>query len=167
MNLNKLKDNNGANKKRKRVGRGIGSGTGKTSGKGHKGQKSRSGVAIKGFEGGQMPIHRRLPKRGFNNINREKCIELNFDKIENLINSKIIDPKNTISLKILSDIGIIKSNKSKIKLLAKGTIKNKIKIEVSAASVSAKEIVEKNGGSVTSVSNKNSIKKATEKVKVN
>ena len=167
MNLNKLKDNNGANKKRKRVGRGIGSGTGKTSGKGHKGQKSRSGVAIKGFEGGQMPIHRRLPKRGFNNINREKCIELNFDKIENLINSKIIDPKNTISLKILSDIGIIKSNKSKIKLLAKGTIKNKIKIEVSAASVSAKEIVEKNGGSVTIVSNKNSIKKATEKVKVN
>ena len=167
MNLNKLKDNNGANKKRKRVGRGIGSGTGKTSGKGHKGQKSRSGVAIKGFEGGQMPIHRRLPKRGFNNINREKCIELNFDKIENLINSKIIDPKNTISLKILSDIGIIKSNKSKIKLLAKGTIKNKIKIEVSAASVSAKEIVEKNGGSVTIVSNKNSIKKATKKVKVN
>ena len=88
MNLNEIKDNNNASKEKKRIGRGIGSGTGKTSGKGHKGQKARSGVSIKGFEGGQMPIHRRLPKRGFTNINRIPYIVLNFNRIENLINDK-------------------------------------------------------------------------------
>ena len=93
MKLNSIKDNKGANQERKRIGRGIGSGTGKTSGKGHKGQKARSGVAIKGFEGGQMPIHRRLPKRGFNNINRVPNVELNIEKIEKLIDTKVIDPK--------------------------------------------------------------------------
>ena len=148
MKLNEIKDNLGSTKSRKRIGRGIGSGTGKTSGKGHKGQKSRSGVSIKGFEGGQMPIHRRLPKRGFTNINRVNYTELNLDKIQKLIDGKKIDPKKTISYKTLLDLGLVKSKKAKIKLLGKGDIKVKIDIEVSAVSSSAKENIEKIGGSV-------------------
>ena len=148
MKLNDIKDNPGSTKSRKRIGRGIGSGTGKTSGKGHKGQKSRSGVSIKGFEGGQMPIHRRLPKRGFTNINRVSYTELNLDNIQKLIDGKKIDPKKIISYKTLLDLGLVKSKKAKIKLLGKGDIKVKIDIEVSAFSRSAKENIEKNGGSV-------------------
>ncbi len=148
MKLNEIKDNLGSNKSRKRIGRGIGSGTGKTSGKGHKGQKSRSGVSIKGFEGGQMPIHRRLPKRGFTNINRVNYTELNLDNIQKLIDGKKIDPKKIISYKTLLDLGLVKSKKAKIKLLGKGDIKVKIDIEVSAFSKTAKENIEKNGGSV-------------------
>ena len=148
MKLNKIKDNIGSTKSRKRIGRGIGSGTGKTSGKGHKGQKSRSGVSIKGFEGGQMPIHRRLPKRGFTNINRINYTELNLHNIQKLIDGKKIDPKKTISYKTLLDLGLVKSKKAKIKLLAKGDIKVKIDIEVSASSKSAKDNIEKNGGTV-------------------
>ena len=148
MKLNDIKDNIGSTKSRKRVGRGIGSGTGKTSGKGHKGQKSRSGVSIKGFEGGQMPIHRRLPKRGFTNINRINYTELNLDNIQKLIDNKKIDPKKTISYKTLLGLGLVKSKKSKIKILGKGDIKVKIDIEVSAFSKSAKDSIEKNGGTV-------------------
>ena len=148
MKLNELKDNLGSTKPRKRIGRGIGSGKGKTSGKGHKGQKSRSGVSIKGFEGGQMPIHRRLPKRGFTNINRINYSVLNLDNIQKLIDSKKIDPKKLISYKILSNLGLVKSKQAKIKLLGKGNIKIKIDIEVSAFSKSAKENIEKIGGSV-------------------
>ena len=148
MKLNEIKDNSGSTKSRKRIGRGIGSGTGKTSGKGHKGQKSRSGVSIKGFEGGQMPIHRRLPKRGFTNINRVNYTELNLGNIQKLIDSKKIDPKKIISYKTLLDLGLVKSKKVKIKLLGKGDIKIKIDIEVSAVSSSAKENIEKIGGSV-------------------
>ena len=148
MKLNKIKDNLGSTKSRKRIGRGIGSGTGKTSGKGHKGQKSRSGVAIKGFEGGQMPIHRRLPKRGFTNVNRVNYTELNLDKIQKLIDGKKIDPKKIISYKTLLDLGLVKSKKAKIKLLGKGDIKIKVDIEVSAYSESAKENIERIGGSV-------------------
>ena len=148
MKLNDIKDNIGSTKSRKRIGRGIGSGTGKTSGKGHKGQKSRSGVSIKGFEGGQMPIHRRLPKRGFTNINRINYTELNLHNIQKLIDGKKIDPKKTISYKTLLDLGLVKSKKAKIKLLAKGDIKVKIDIEVSASSKSAKDNIEKNGGTV-------------------
>ena len=148
MKLNDIKDNIGSTKSRKRVGRGIGSGTGKTSGKGHKGQKSRSGVSIKGFEGGQMPIHRRLPKRGFTNKNRINYTELNLDNIQKLIDNKKIDPKKTISYKTLLGLGLVKSKKSKIKILGKGDIKVKIDIEVSAFSKSAKDSVEKIGGSV-------------------
>ena len=148
MKLNEIKDNIGSTKSRKRIGRGIGSGTGKTSGKGHKGQKSRSGVSIKGFEGGQMPIHRRLPKRGFKNINRINYTELNLDNIQKLIDGKKIDSKKTISYKTLLDLGLVKSKKAKIKLLAKGDIKVKIDIEVSASSKSAKDNIEKNGGTV-------------------
>ena len=149
MNLNEIRDNNNATKEKKRIGRGIGSGTGKTSGKGHKGQKARSGVSIKGFEGGQMPIHRRLPKRGFTNINRIPYIVLNFNRIQNLINDKKIDPNKIINSQTLLDLGIVKTMKSKIKLLAKGEIKTKINIEVDAASASAKDFVEKLGGSIT------------------
>ena len=148
MKLNDIKDNIGSTKSRKRVGRGIGSGTGKTSGKGHKGQKSRSGVSIKGFEGGQMPIHRRLPKRGFTNKNRINYTELNLDNIQKLIDNKKIDPKKTISYKTLLGLGLVKSKKSKIKILGKGDIKVKIDIEVSAFSKSAKDSIEKNGGTI-------------------
>ena len=159
MNLSEIKDNKNATRNRKRLGRGIGSGTGKTSGKGHKGQKARSGVSIKGFEGGQMPIHRRLPKRGFTNINRKPFVVLNFSRIENLINENKIDPKKIINSQTLLDLGVVKSLKSRIKLLAKGTIKTKINIEVSAASISAKDSVEKVGGSITIIENqKSSIK---------
>ena len=157
MKLNNIKDIKGANQERKRIGRGIGSGTGKTSGKGHKGQKARSGVAIKGFEGGQMPIHRRLPKRGFNNINRVPNVELNIEKIEKLIDTKVIDPKIVINHKSLMEIGLVKSKNSKLKLLGKGEIKNKINIEVTSSSASAKEMVEKIGGSVLILNNKNTV----------
>ena len=148
MKLNEIKDKVGSTRSRKRVGRGIGSGSGKTSGKGHKGQKSRSGVSIKGFEGGQMPIHRRLPKRGFKNINRINYTVINLDNIQKLIDGKKIDPKKTISYKILLDLGLVKSKKAKIKLLGKGDIKVKIDIEASAFSKSAKYNIEKNGGTV-------------------
>jgi large subunit ribosomal protein L15 len=162
MKLNSIKDNIGANQERKRIGRGIGSGTGKTSGKGHKGQKARSGVAIKGFEGGQMPIHRRLPKRGFNNINRVPNVELNIEKIEKLIDTKVIDPKKVINHKTLMEIGIVNSENSKLKLLGKGELKNKINIEVTSSSSAAKEIVEKMGGSVLIVNNKKSVDQKAE-----
>ena len=156
MNLSEIKDNKSATKNRKRLGRGIGSGTGKTSGKGHKGQKARSGVSIKGFEGGQMPIHRRLPKRGFTNINRVPYLVLNFNRIEKLINENKIDPKKIINPQTLLDLGILKTLKSRIKLLAKGEIKTKINIEVAAASSSAIEGVKKVGGVVTIIKNKKS-----------
>jgi len=162
MKLNSIKDSKGANQEKKRIGRGIGSGTGKTSGKGHKGQKARSGVAIKGFEGGQMPIHRRLPKRGFNNINRVPNVELNIETIEKLIDTKVIDPKKVINHKSLMEIGLVKSENSKLKLLGKGEIKNKINIEVTSSSSAAKEMVEKMGGSVLIVNNKKSVDQKAE-----
>mgnify|MGYP006154654949 FL=1 len=163
MKLNDIRDNKDAVKDRKRIGRGIGSGTGKTSGQGHKGQKARSGVAIKGFEGGQMPIHRRLPKRGFKNIHRIEFSEINFDKIEKLIIDKKIDPSKIIDAKKLLELGIIKKLNEKIKLLAKGELKNKINIEVTASSISAKEGVEKNGGVIKIVEQNKSDKKINEK----
>ncbi len=157
MKLNEIKDNSGANKNRKRIGRGIGSGIGKTSGKGHKGQKARSGVSIKGFEGGQMPIHRRLPKRGFTNINRIKYTELNLNIIQKLIDTKKIDPKKIINLNTFLDLGLVKSKSTKIKLLAKGEITSKIDIEVSAFSKTAKECIEKIGGSIIVFDKQNTI----------
>jgi len=166
MNLNNIKDNVGSNKNRKRIGRGIGSGTGKTSGKGHKGQKARSGVSIKGFEGGQMPIHRRLPKRGFNNINKVSFVEINVNRLDKLIDEKIIDPNKTINNKVLMDIGLINSEKSRVKLLANGELKNKINIEISAISSSAKDKVEKVGGSVLIENNEKLVKKIENKSEV-
>ena len=162
MKLNDIRDNKGSIKARKRIGRGIGSGTGKTSGKGHKGQKARSGVAIKGFEGGQMPIHRRLPKRGFTSMNRVNFVELNLDRLQKLIDSKQIDPNEIINQKTFVELGLVKSNKVGIKLLAKGDIKNKINIEVSAFSKSARENIEKIGGSIIVLDEKKS-KSNTEK----
>ena len=163
MNLNEIKDNDKATKDRKRIGRGIGSGTGKTSGKGHKGQKARSGVAVKGFEGGQMPIHRRLPKRGFTNINRVPLVELNLDKIEKLIANKKINNQKAINSEYLLELGLIKNITSKVKLLAKGEIKSKINIEVSAASSKARELVEKVGGTVNILEKKKQVVKKDKK----
>ena len=163
MKLNEIHDIKQISKNKKRIGRGIGSGTGKTSGKGHKGQKARSGVAIKGFEGGQMPIHRRLPKRGFKNINRSPFVELNFNKIEEMITNKKIDPKKNINSSLLLELGVIKKLTSKVKLLAKGEIKSKINIEVSASSRSAKQIIEKIGGTVTIIDQKKSSMKQVKK----
>ena len=163
MNLNEIKDNNKATKDRKRIGRGIGSGTGKTSGKGHKGQKARSGVAVKGFEGGQMPIHRRLPKRGFTNINRVPFVELNLDNIEKLIVNKKINNQKAINSEYLLELGLIKKITAKVKLLAKGEIKSKINIEVSAVSSKARELVEKVGGTVTVLEKKKQVVKKDKK----
>ena len=166
MKLNEISDNQDAVKNRKRIGRGIGSGTGKTSGQGHKGQKARSGVAIKGFEGGQMPIHRRLPKRGFKNIFRVEFAEINLNKIEILISEKKIDPKELINADVLFKNGIIKKLNQKIKLLGKGILNTKIDIEVNASSLSAKAAVEKNGGTVKIVEVIKANKTATEKSEV-
>ena len=154
MKLNELKDNVGSIKSRKRIGRGIGSGTGKTSGKGHKGQKSRSGVSIKGFEGGQMPIHRRLPKRGFKNIFRKEYVTINLGTIQKLINEKKIIPENELDLKTLLKVGLLKKNNNNIKILAKGDFKSKIKFLGFNFSKNAKTIVEKNGGTFENLNNK-------------
>ena len=152
MQLNQLKSDN--KKSRKRIGRGIGSGTGKTSGKGHKGQKSRSGVSIKGFEGGQMPIHRRLPKRGFKNIFRKEYVTINLGTIQKLINEKKIIPENSLDLEILLKVGLLKKNNHNIKILAKGDFKSKIKFVGFNFSKNAKIIVEKNGGTFENLNNK-------------
>ena len=152
MQLNQLKSDN--KKSKKRIGRGIGSGTGKTSGKGHKGQKARSGVAIKGFEGGQMPIHRRLPKRGFKNIFRKEYIPINLGIIQKLINEKKISAEKPLDLETLLKVGLLKKNKNNIKILAKGEFKSKLKFVGFSFSKNAKIIVEKNGGNFVDTNNK-------------
>ena len=131
---------------KKRLGRGIGSGKGKTSGRGVKGQKSRSGVAIKSFEGGQMPLYRRLPKRGFNPINKPKIAKINLDQLQKFVDSKKIDPSNQINLEVLHRNKIINKTYSKYKILANGNLTSKIDIEADFSSISAKEKVEKLGG---------------------
>ena len=136
------------NKPKKRVGRGIGSGKGKTSGRGVKGQKSRSGVAIKSFEGGQMPLYRRLPKRGFNSINKENITILNLEKIQTFIDKKNVDPSQILNSDTLKKLKLINKNSRKLKILGKGEIKYKINIEADLASKSAIEKLEKIGGSV-------------------
>ncbi len=148
MRLNDLRDNPGATKQRKRVGRGIGSGTGKTAGRGHKGQKSRSGVAIKGFEGGQMPIHRRLPKRGFNSIFRKKYNSVNLDRIQTAIDAKRIDAGKPVTVDVLLAAGVIRRAKDGVRLLSNGELKSAISFEVTGASKGAIVAVEKAGGSV-------------------
>jgi|TARA_B110000914_G_scaffold203585_1_gene197348 large subunit ribosomal protein L15 len=135
-------------KKRMRVGRGIGSGKGKTSGRGVKGQKSRSGVAIKSFEGGQMPLYRRLPKRGFNPINRTHVAIINLDKIQFFIDKKILKNTDTVSSELLKKLKIINKNAQKLKILGTGQIKEKINIQTDLISKSAKEKLEKLGGTV-------------------
>ena len=131
-----------------RVGRGIGSGKGKTSGRGVKGQKSRSGVAIKSFEGGQMPLYRRLPKRGFNPINKKTIAILNLDKIQSYIDKKNIKTTDTLNSNLLKKLKLIDQNSIKLKILGSGAIKDKINIEADLASKSAVEKLEKIGGSI-------------------
>ena len=135
--------------KKMRVGRGIGSGKGKTSGRGVKGQKSRSGVAIKSFEGGQMPLYRRLPKRGFNPIKKEKIATLNLEKIQNLIENKKINQETQINLDMLQKAKIVSKSFKKIKILGSGNIKSKINLNVDFVSKSAKEKLEKAGGTIS------------------
>ena len=134
--------------KKMRVGRGIGSGKGKTSGRGVKGQKSRSGVAIKSFEGGQMPLYRRLPKRGFNSINKIKVAKINLEKIQTFIDKKTINSSDTIDSKLLKKLKIINKNSQMLKILGTGEIKVKISIEADLISKAAKEKLEKIGGSI-------------------
>ena len=136
------------NKHKMRVGRGIGSGKGKTSGRGVKGQKSRSGVAIKSFEGGQMPLYRRLPKRGFNPISKKNIAILNLDKIQNFIDKKNIKTTDVINSDLLKKLKLINKNTLKLKILGSGQIKAKINIEADLASKSAVEKLEKIGGSI-------------------
>ena len=131
-----------------RVGRGIGSGKGKTSGRGVKGQKSRSGVAIKSFEGGQMPLYRRLPKRGFNPISRENIAILNLEKIQSYIDKKNINPNEVLNSSSLKKLKLINKNSTKLKILGTGELKDKINIEADLASKSAIEKLEKIGGSI-------------------
>ncbi len=136
------------NIKKIRVGRGIGSGKGKTCGRGVKGQKSRSGVAIKSFEGGQMPLYRRLPKRGFNPITKFKIAKINLEKIQTFIDQKTINSKDTINFDLLKKLKIINKNSEKLKILGTGEIKEKINIEVDLISKSAKTKLEKTGGTI-------------------
>ena len=136
------------NKSKMRVGRGIGSGKGKTSGRGVKGQKSRSGVAIKSFEGGQMPLYRRLPKRGFNPITSQKIAILNLEKIQTYINKKSINSNDTINSDLLKKLKLINKNSTKLKILGTGEIKDKVNIEANLASKSAIVKLEKIGGSI-------------------
>ena len=135
-------------KKKIRVGRGIGSGKGKTSGRGNKGQKSRSGVALKSFEGGQMPLYRRLPKRGFNSFKDLKIAKINLDKIQMFIDKKTLNSTDTINAEILKKLKIINKNSKKLKILGKGEIKHKINIQTDLISKSAIEKLKKIGGSV-------------------
>ena len=148
MELNTLTDNKGSTRNRRRVGRGIGSGIGKTSGSGHKGQKARSGVAIKGFEGGQMPIHRRLPKRGFVNIFRKNYIEVNIGEIQKAIDDGKIDPSNPVDINALRSAGLVGKPRDGVRLLGNGNISSKIEVHVIGASKPAILAVEKKGGSV-------------------
>ena len=148
MKLNELADNEGATHYKKRLGRGIGSGLGKTSGKGVKGQKARSGVAIKGFEGGQMPTHRRLPKRGFNNIFRLDFAEINLDRLQEAIDAKLVDVGSVVTAESLVKTGVLRRAKDGMRLLGRGELKSKLNIEVHGASKSAIAAVEKAGGTV-------------------
>ncbi len=149
MKLHELRDNDGATKRKKRVGRGPGSGLGKTSGRGVKGQKSRSGVAIKGFEGGQMPIYQRLPKRGFNKPNRKAFAVVNLGLIQKFIDAGKLDAGKAITEDVLIDAGLVRRKLDGVRVLAKGQVTSKITLEVTGASQSAVEAVEKAGGSLT------------------
>ena len=146
MELNSLVKNN---KKKIRVGRGIGSGKGKTSSRGHKGQKSRSGVAIKSFEGGQMPLYRRLPKRGFKSLNKKNIAILNLSKIQNMIDKSKNNLKDLLDLKILKEKKLINNKYSKLKILGSGEIKKSIEISANSASKSALTKIEKAGGKIS------------------
>ena len=154
MKLNEVRDNEGATHSRKHLGRGIGSGSGKTAGRGVKGQKARSGVAIIGFEGGQMPIYRRLPKRGFNNIFRSDFVVVSLGRIQTAIDAKKLDAAATIDAAALKAAGIIRRARDGVRILSDGELKGKVTIEVAGASQSAIEKIEKAGGSIKLLSAK-------------
>ena len=148
MKLNEIRDNDGARKGRMRVGRGIGSGKGKTSGRGQKGQTSRSGVSINGFEGGQMPLHMRLPKRGFNNIFAKDYAEVNLGAIQKLVDAKKLDVKAVIDHAALRAAGVARGGKDGVRVLGKGEFSAKLNFNVAGVSAGAKAAIEKAGGSV-------------------
>ena len=148
MKLNELRDNQGARQGRVRVGRGIGSGLGKTAGRGQKGQKSREGVSIKGFEGGQMPLHMRIPKRGFNNIFAKDYAEVNIGAIQKLVDAGKLDAKGTLDHAALKAAGVARGGKDGVRLLGKGAISAKLSFKVAGVSAGAREAIEKAGGSV-------------------
>ncbi|TCU17448.1 50S ribosomal protein L15 [Rhizobium sullae] len=152
MKLNEIRDNEGSTHSRKRLGRGIGSGSGKTGGRGVKGQKSRSGVAINGFEGGQMPIYRRLPKRGFTNIFKDDFAVVSLARIQAAIDAGKLDAKATVDAAALKAAGVIRRAKDGVRVLGDGELKAKIKLEVAGASKPAVEKIEKAGGSITLLS---------------
>jgi len=149
MKLNELSDNPGATKNRKRVGRGAGSGKGKTAGRGTKGQKSRSGVSIKGFEGGQMPLYRRLPKRGFTNIFRRHYVELSTGRLQIAIDAEKVDAEKQITGEALVEAGVLRRLKDGVRLLVKGELTTKVNIVVAGATKGALTVVEMAGGKVT------------------
>lgn len=149
MKLNDIRDNPGATKARKRLGRGIGSGLGKTGGRGHKGQKARSGVAVKAFEGGQMPLHRRLPKRGFKNPSAVDYAELNLGKLQAAIDAKKLDTKGKIDAEALVAAGVVRRALAGVRLLGNGELKSKVDLVVHHASKAAAAAVEKAGGTLT------------------
>ena len=149
MKLNEVRDNPGATRNAKRVGRGVGSGTGKTSGSGHKGQKARSGVSINGFEGGQMPIHRRLPKRGFNNIFRKKYAVVNLGRLQDAVDAGKLDAKKPVDAAALVGAGVISKVRDGVRILANGELTaKKVEIHAAGASKAATEAVEKMGGKI-------------------
>lgn len=154
MKLNELQDNPGARKNRKRIGRGIGSGTGKTAGKGHKGAKARSGVSINGFEGGQMPLHRRLPKRGFNNIFRKDYSEISLERLQAAVDAKKLDAASPVTAEAMRDAGLIRRVKDGVRVLGNGEIKAKLTLSVAGATKSAVAAIEKSGGSVEILTHK-------------
>jgi large subunit ribosomal protein L15 len=163
IKINELSDNPGARKGRMRVGRGIGSGKGKTAGRGQKGQKSRSGVSIKGFEGGQMPLHMRLPKRGFNNIFAKDFAEVNLGAVQKLIDAGKLDGKGTLDHDALKAAGLARGGKDGVRLLGKGELKAKVSFKVAGASKGAIEAVEKAGGKVEIVERKDPVALAAAK----
>lgn len=148
MKLNEIRDNKGARKGLMRVARGVGSGKGRTGGRGIKGQKSRTGVAVNGFEGGQMPIYRRLPKRGFNNPFKPEFVEVNLSALQNAIDAKVLDASKEIDGVALMEAGVIKTMKDGVRLLGKGTLTAKVTVNVAGASEAAKKAVEDAGGKV-------------------
>ena len=148
MKLNELRDNEGSTHYKKRLGRGIGSGSGKTAGRGVKGQKARSGVAINGFEGGQMPLYRRLPKRGFKNIFAKKFTVVSLARVQTAIDANKLDPKKTIDVEALIAAGVVRRAKDGVRLLSDGEVKAKLTFDIAGASKAAIEKVEKAGGSV-------------------
>ncbi len=149
MKLNQLSDRPGSRRSRKRVGRGIGSGTGKTCGAGQKGQKSRSGVSLKGFEGGQMPLSRRLPKHGFNNIFRKKFVTLNLGRLQTALDAGKVDSSKPVDAAVLTAAGVFSKARDGVRLLANGALKAKVEITVAGASKAAAAAVEKAGGKIT------------------